>query len=62
MKKPKTETKQKEATTCQRKRVQQDTAAMGCWQERSINSGLYTLDNSPERQYFQTSASLNMER
>jgi hypothetical protein len=62
MKKPQTQTKEKEATTCQMKREHQDTAAMGCCQQPCINPGLYTLDHSPERQYFQTSASLHMER
>jgi thioredoxin-related protein len=47
MKKPKRQTKKKEATICQRKRDSQDIAAMGCCQEPFINPGLYTLDNSP---------------
>jgi len=61
MKKPQTQTKEKEATTCQWKRDNQDTAATGCCQEPCVILGLYTLDHSPERLYFQTSASLAME-
>jgi putative transposase len=61
MKKPQTQTKEKEATTCQEKREHQDTAAMGCCQEPCINPGLCTFDNRPARQYVRASASLDMK-